>query len=227
MDDPFPVRAFEGRVTNSNLRFQKFSKQAEHPLFGEMEDMKNLSQMSSLPIPFKTPVKEKGKETPVKETGNETPPTKGTLKDIRRVTSNLLTPSSLRKRKRYTKEEEDLIERVDLDEDDKSPELKKRDIQNSFTKRSSKREPTDPNPKKADEDVDRKEDKTRRGLHVTKGDYYTRERDRTPPRFYSRDEEDRHDRRHGDKYGDRRRNANHRYKDHGRSPPRRSSPPPM
>ena len=183
MDDPFPVKAFEGRVTNSNLRFQKFSRQAEHPLFGEMEDMKNLSQMSSLPTPFKTPVKEKEKQTP---------PNKSTLKDIRRVTTDLSTPSSLRKRKRYTKAEEDLIEKADRDEGEKSPEPKKRDIQNSFTKKSSK------------------------------GDYYTRERDRTPPRFYSRGEEDRHDRRHGDKYGDRRRNTNHRYNDHERSPPRRS-----
>ena len=183
MDDPFPVKAFEGRVTNSNLRFQKFSRQAEHPLFGEMEDMKNLSQMSSLPTPFKTPVKEKEKQTP---------PNKSTLKDIRRVTTDLSTPSSLRKRKRYTKAEEDLIEKADRDEGEKSPELKKRDIQNSFTKKSSK------------------------------GDYYTRERDRTPPRFYSRGEDDRHDRRHGDKYGDRRRNTNHRYNDHERSPPRRS-----
>ena len=128
MDDPFPVKALEGRVTNSNLRFQRFSKQAEHPLFGDMTDMKNLSQMNSLPTPFKTPEKEK-----------KISPGIGTLKEIRRVT-------------------------------------------------------TDP----------------------------PRERDRIPPRFCSRDEEERHERRHGDRYSDRRRSNSHRYKDHGRSPPHRS-----
>ena len=213
MDDPFPVKAFEGRVTNSNLRFQKFSRQAEHPLFGDVEDMKNLSQMSTLPTPFKTPVKEKEKQTP---------PSKSTHKDIRRVTTDLSTPSSARKRKRYTKAEEDLIEKADQDEEERSPELKKRDIHNSFTKKSSKKDASDR--KEDDSKDDKKDDKSKRGLLVTKGDYYTRERDRTPPRFYSREQENRHDRRGGDRYGDRRRNGSHRYSDHGRSPPRRSPP---